>query len=113
MRDDNGGVDVINAWFKAQSHDRSLDDVIDTSTNRLQALHATIERMPEDDLLTPGRFARFGADWAELPIGPALIGFSVTHVHQEHAPALEAWLSTRAGQHVELPPTPPDFGYND
>jgi hypothetical protein len=106
-------VDAINAWFKEQSHRQSLDDVIAASTNRLHELHAVLERMSEDDLFTPGRFVRFGAEYADLPIGPAVLGYSITHVHGEHGPTLETWLSARSGQHVELPPTPPNFGYDD
>lgn len=111
--DTDDGTNAINAWFDEQSHASSLDQIVATSTERLESLHAVVQSMSAEDLLTPGRFARFGPGFADIPIGPALIGYTVTHMHGEHAPTLLAWLSQRAGQHVELPPTPPDFGFVD
>jgi hypothetical protein len=107
------GTDEINAWFDEQSRARSLDQVTEGLFAQLDDLEGAIERAPADVLLTPGRAAWVGEAFETLPIGPAVIGYSITHVHQEHAPALEAWLSTRLGQHVELPPTPSNLGFED
>lgn len=106
------GTDEINAWFSAQSHRASLAEVAGQMETQLAALRGAIERIPDDDLFTPGRFASIDPAFAQLPLGPALIGYSIEHVHGEHAPALEAWLDANRGQHVELPPIPSNFGYD-
>lgn len=106
------GTDEINAWFQEQSHDQSLDQVTGGITANLDALREVVQQMPDDDLLTPGKFVWLDEGFETLPLGPALIGYSITHVHQEHAPALQAWLTARLGQHAELPPTPSNFGYD-
>ena len=105
------GTDEINAWFGEQSRAESLETLVERLNGQLDALDAVVERMPAEDLLTPGRFTSSDPGLRDLPIGPALIGFSIVHVHEEHAPALEAWLTARLGQHAELPPTPSSFGY--
>lgn len=104
-------VDKINAWFDDQSRKQSLETVITNFETHLDRLRAVVERIPEDDLLTPGRFAWLGEEFESRPIGPALIDFSNAHVHIDHAPALESWLTQKRGQHTELPPIPSDLGF--
>jgi hypothetical protein len=107
------GTDEINAWFQAESREQSLDQVIGGMTANLDGLHDVVEQMPAADLLTPGKYPWLGEGFDSLPVGPALIGYSITHVHVDHAPTLEAWLTARQGQHVELPPTPSNLGYDE
>jgi hypothetical protein len=114
MRDDTeDDVDAINAWFSDQSRDVSFASVAERLFGQLDALESVVGRMSDADLLTPGRFGWLGQGFESLPVGPALIGYSITHVHTDHAPALEAWLTERRGQHAELPPAPSNFGYVD
>jgi hypothetical protein len=114
MHDDSeAGVDAINAWFKDQVNEQTLEEAVAHLQSQLDDLRAVVERIPDDDLLSPGRFTALDPQLSELPIGPALIGFSIAHVHIEHAPALQAWLTARLGQHVELAPTPSNFGYDE
>jgi uncharacterized protein (TIGR03083 family) len=79
--------DEINVWIQAHYRDRPLRDVLvdmDRSHTRLAAL---LEAMPEDELLTPGRFDFMG--------GKALVdGDFFGHLHEEHEPAVRAWLLT-------------------
>ena len=105
------GVDEINAWFTEQADSKDLDEVIDDLYRHLDGMHAVIEQMSPDDLFTPGRYSWLGHGFESIPIGPALLGSSISHVHEEHAPALEAWLRARLGQQPELPPVPSNFGY--
>lgn len=107
------GTDAINAWFKEQSRNTSLNETIEETFALLDRLGEAVERIPDDRLLTPGVFASTDPALADFPIGPALVGFSIMHVHIDHAPELELWLSERIGQHAELPPTPSHFGYED
>jgi hypothetical protein len=106
-------VDEINALFLEQARSRSLDATIAQTFDLLDRMQRAVDRIPEDKLLTPGSFAEVDPQLADYPIGPALVGFTIMHVHEEHAPDLAAWLSERNGQHVELPPTPSNFGYED
>ena len=51
-------------------------------------LAVLIETLPEDDLMTPGRFA-FMEDQAIVD------GDFFGHYHEEHEPSVRAWLQTR------------------
>lgn len=107
------GLDEINAWFMEQSHRVSLDNTIGETFSLLDRIRDAVDRIPEDRLLTPGSYMDMDPELADYPIGPALVGFSITHVHGEHAPDLVAWLTERIGEHVTLPPTPSNFGFDD
>lgn len=106
-------VDAINAWFTEQSHGESFDTVTAHLFNQLDALKSVVSELSDDVLLTPGKAAWLGEGFDAIPIGPALLGWSIAHAHEEHAPALEAWLTERLGRHAELPPTPSNFGYDE
>jgi uncharacterized protein (TIGR03083 family) len=81
------GDDAINAWIQAHYRDRPLRDVLADMDGSYARLAALIEAMPEDQLLTPGRF-----DFME---GRALVeGAFFGHLHEEHEPAIRAWLQT-------------------
>lgn len=109
--DSEEAVDEINAWFMEQSRTTSLDDGMAETFALLDQLRDVVHRIPDEQLLTPGVFAHMDPELADLPIGPALIGFSIQHVHEEHAPDLESWLTDRLGQHAELSATPSTFGF--
>jgi uncharacterized protein DUF1706 len=102
-------IDAINAWFYARDKERPARDVLAESAAQFDALAATVAAMPADDLLTPGRFAWLG----DLPIGPAVLGYSFTHLHTDHAPDIRAWLQRETGSAPALPPEPPTFGYSE
>jgi len=100
-------TDAINAWFSARDKDRPAAEVLAESAAQFDAMGAAVAAMSSDDLLTPGRFAWLG----DLPIGPALLGYSFTHLHTDHEPDIRAWLRREAGGEPALPPPPPTFGY--
>jgi hypothetical protein len=107
------GTDEINAWFKEQSVDQSLDAAIAETFTLLDRMRSAAEAMSDERLLTPGACVDVDPELAEFPIGPALVGYSMAHCHQEHAPDLEAWLADRIGRHSDLPPTPSNLGFDD
>lgn len=107
------GTDEINAWLQARSRSQSIETTIDETFALLDRIQVAVGRIPEEQLLTPGWFSDTDPPLASYPIGPALVGFSISHAHDEHAPALIAWLSERIGQHAELPPAPSRLGYED
>jgi len=102
-------IDVINAWFAARDGDRPATAVLAETAAQFDAMRAAVAVMPPDDLLTPGRFA-----WLDgLPIGPAVLGYSFTHLHTDHEPDIRAWLYRETGSNPALPPPPPTFGYTE
>jgi hypothetical protein len=102
-------IDAINAWFYERGRDQTASEVLAESTAQFDAMRATVVAMSPDDLLTPGHFAWFG----DLPVGPAVLGYSFTHLHTDHDPDIRAWLRRETGTVPALPPAPPTFGYND
>lgn len=107
--DTRAGVDAINAWFSERGKDRPPIEVLAETAAQFDALVATVAAMPADDLLTPGRVGWLG----DLPIGPALLGFSFAHLHTDHEPDIRAWLRRELGGEPALPPAPPTFGYGE
>jgi hypothetical protein len=110
--DSHAGVDEINAWFLEQSRSASTDESIAETFALIDRMRDAVERIPDERLLTPGEYTDIDPGLASYPIG-AVVAFSIMHVHEEHAPDLQAWLSQRIGQHAELPPTPSTLGFED
>lgn len=80
--------DEINAWIHEQHRQRPLRDVLADVDRSYERLAALVETMPEEDLMTPGRF-----DWME---GQALVEADFFgHLHEEHEPSIRAWLQAR------------------
>jgi uncharacterized protein (TIGR03083 family) len=78
----------INAWIREQHRDRPLRDVladVDRSYVRFAELIVT---MPEDVLMTPGRFEEMGD---KALVDADFFG----HLHEEHEPSLREWLQAR------------------
>jgi hypothetical protein len=107
--DTQAGTDAINAWFAAHARNRPMTDVLAETDAQFDALAAAVTAMPDDDLLTPGRFPWLG----DYPIGPTLLGYSFSHLHIEHDPELRAWLRAATGVEPTLPAAPPTFGYEE
>lgn len=80
--------DEINAWIHEQHRDRPLRDVLTDTDRSYERLAYLIATMPEEDRMTPGRFG--------FMEGGALVDAEFFgHLHEEHEPALRAWLQTR------------------
>jgi hypothetical protein len=83
--------DSINAWIRERDLGRSLDDVLADYDRSFDRLAAVVAALPDEALVTPGRFAWMG----DVPLVDApLFG----HLHDEHEPAIRAWLSSRAAK---------------
>lgn len=79
--------DEINQWIYDQHRDRPIADILADLDRSYDRLVRAIEAMPEDDLVTPGRF-----QWME---GAALIDLDYDgHLRSEHEPAIRAWLAS-------------------
>lgn len=96
--------DEINDWIQAQNADRLLGEILDDSRLMFARMAAIVEMMPEEDLNDPARFPSLeGQSLAEA----ILTGAYFSHLHEEHEPAIRAWLDRRGeprpqGTGVEL-----------
>ncbi|HYN87206.1 MAG TPA: ClbS/DfsB family four-helix bundle protein, partial [Ardenticatenaceae bacterium] len=83
-------VSIINQWIYLTNRDRPLSDVLRDARAVWQQLEDLIQTTPDQDLLEPGRF-----DWLEgRPLGPQIVDDFVIHFHDEHEPAIRAWLAS-------------------
>jgi hypothetical protein len=78
--------DEVNGWIHEQHRYRPLRDVLAGADRTYELLAALIETMPEEDLMTPGRF------WFDEPLVDAEF---FGHRYEEHEPSIRAWLQTR------------------
>ena len=71
-----------------RNRDRPAATVIAESREQFGQMRAAVEAVPEADLIEPGRF-----DWLDgAPLSAVLAG-SFEHLHEEHEPAIRAWLA--------------------
>jgi hypothetical protein len=77
--------DEINAWFHDQQRGRPLHAVLADADSWYERLATLIATLPEDDLMTPGRYEFMGGR-------PLVEGQFFGHFHEEHEPAVRAWL---------------------
>jgi Protein of unknown function (DUF1706) len=83
--------DEINAWFHEIDRDRPLPDVLRESREQFGQLEALVQAFPEQELLDPGRFPELEGQ----SLGAAIVsGLYFGHLHEEHDPAIRAWLAT-------------------
>lgn len=87
--DSDEGTDRINAWFAERDRNRPLADVLGTTREQFRRLRQAVEALPERDLLEPGRYPWLAGE----PLGPAVLGGSFGHFHDDHEPAIRAWLA--------------------
>ena len=87
--DDAADVDAINAWIYEQNRDRPLDDVLADADASYQRLASSVSALSENDVTSPDRFPYLeGQALADAD----LLG----HLHEEHEPAINAWLAARS-----------------
>jgi len=77
--------DAINAWFQERDRNRTLDDVLNEYDSSFERLAVALEALPEAVAHDP-----HGLPWMG---GEAAIDADFTeHLHEEHVPAVRAWL---------------------
>lgn len=80
--------DEVNAWIHAQHRERPVDEVLAEADEFYERLSAFIAKLPEEDLMTPGRFRDMGQ---RALVEADFFG----HFHDEHEPSVRAWLESR------------------
>jgi hypothetical protein len=89
--DEEHDLEAINRWFDERSRAKPLAEVLNDSRAAFERVERAIATLPEDALLSPGRFAWLqGTDEA---LGPAVVGGTFGHYHEEHEPSIRAWLA--------------------
>lgn len=83
------GVEAINQSIFDRYRDRPAEEILAESSEQYRRMQAAVEIMPEDVLVTPGRFEWLGGE----PLS-AVLGGSFGHLHEEHEPDIRAWLSS-------------------
>lgn len=76
--------DVINDWIRQQDSGRSADELVAAYDRSYDRLAAAIDAVPEAMLTDPEAFP-----WLE---GPLVDADFTGHLHDEHVPAVRAWL---------------------
>jgi hypothetical protein len=89
--DEADDLHEINVWFYETNRDKPLADVLRESNETFERVEIALATMPEDDLLTPGRFAWLY--WTSTALGPAVIRGTQNHYRREHEPAIKHWLA--------------------
>jgi hypothetical protein len=80
--------DPINAWIHERTRDRPLRDILDDVDRSYERLASAIAALPDVLLIRPGAFP-----WLD---GEALADAEFFgHLHDEHEPAIRAWLDGR------------------
>jgi hypothetical protein len=81
--------DAINAWLHEQDRDRSVDDALADYDGSFERMAAAIEALPEDVAEDPNAFEWMGGE-------SVVDGDFIDHLHDEHLPAVRAWLDARS-----------------
>lgn len=81
------GLTQINAWIERAGRQRSLQEVLGESRRSFDLMRDAVLALSDEELTDPSRYPWMGGE----PVG-AVIGYSFGHFHEEHEPALSAWL---------------------
>jgi hypothetical protein len=85
------GVERINAWIYEANRGRPLRDVLAESREQFRQLSSIVAALPEEELTDPGRFPWTGG----TSLARAILGGDIfSHLHEEHEPAIRAWLAS-------------------
>jgi uncharacterized protein (TIGR03083 family) len=81
------GDDTINDWIRAQDAGRPPEELVAAYDASFDRLAAAIDAIPEDKLTDPDAIP-----WLD---GPLVDADFTGHLHDEHVPAVRAWLDAR------------------
>ena len=82
-------TDAINRWFYEANRDQPVEAILRASRETFDRVERALATLPEEALLRPGRFPWLGAE----ALGPAVVGGTYRHYHEDHEPDIRAWLA--------------------
>jgi hypothetical protein len=85
--DSEAGLAQINAWIERAGRERSLQEVLGEARRSFDLMRDAVLALSDEALADPSRYPWMGG----APVG-AVIGYAFEHFHEEHEPALSAWL---------------------
>jgi hypothetical protein len=85
--DEDDDVDEINEWINQSNRDRSLQAVLDEYSDSFQHMRAAVTALSDRELTERGHYP-----WLEGYALGDVITSTFGHLHEEHEPALRAWL---------------------
>jgi hypothetical protein len=88
---DGDDTEEINAWIYEANRDRPLKQVLDEYRRSFPHMREVAAALPERELTEPGYYP-----WLDGYALAIVITHSFGHLHEEHEPALRAWLARRA-----------------
>lgn len=92
-------VQIINDWLYRQNRDRPLADILAESQVQWEVFHTAVEELPDDLLYGRNVYERLGGD----SIAETIVnGGFFSHFHEEHEPALHAWLTGEQPESEEI-----------
>ncbi|HET8629787.1 MAG TPA: ClbS/DfsB family four-helix bundle protein [Thermomicrobiales bacterium] len=85
------GTEQINAWIYQANRGRPLGEVLAESRGQFRQLSDIVAALPEEELTAAGRFPWMGG----TSLAQAILGGDFfSHLHEEHEPAIRAWLAS-------------------
>lgn len=86
-QDDDADLDKINDWFYRASQDYALQAVLDEYSASFQHMRDAVTALSDRELTERNRYP-----WLEGYALGDVITSTFGHLHEEHEPALRAWL---------------------
>ena len=81
-------TEAINDWIYQANLEQPLEEVLATYSQSFQQMRDAVTALTERNLTERGRYDWLGGEPLE-----AVIMASFGHLHEEHEPALRAWLA--------------------
>jgi hypothetical protein len=85
--DSEVGLTQINAWIAQSGRERTLQEVLREARRSFDLMRDAVPARSEAELTDPSRYP-----WMRGEALGAVIGYAFGHFHEEHEPALTAWL---------------------
>jgi hypothetical protein len=89
--DSEDGLTQINGWIERAGRERSLHEVLGETRRSFDLMRDAVLALSDEELSNPSRYPWMGGE----PVG-MVVGYSFDHFHDEHEPALTAWLDSMA-----------------
>ena len=91
--DADAKIEVVNEWIYARNHDHPLERVLAESQRQWDDLRQIMTDMPDELLNDPEAFPKLGGHSLADTIRN---GDHFSHFHDEHEPAIRAWIEHMA-----------------